>query len=56
MRNDANDYELRAYFTGGLTEKIAADFAGLFRKNEGYIKDLVNGGELGGPADCQLEE
>jgi len=47
MRNEANDYDLRAYFTGGLTEKIAADFAGLFRKNDGYIKDLVNGGEVG---------
>ena len=46
-RNDANEFDLRAYVTGGLTETIAADFAGSLRKNDGYIKDLVRGGTLG---------
>ena len=47
MRNDANSYEARAYLTGGLTEKLAADIAGLYRKNDGFIKDLTNGGTVG---------
>ncbi len=47
MRNDAGDYDGRVYVTGPLSDNIAADFAGLFRKNEGYIKDLVRGGGLG---------
>ena len=47
MRGEANDYDLRAYITGPLTSTLAADFAGLYRKNDGYIKDLVRGGHLG---------
>jgi iron complex outermembrane receptor protein len=47
MRNDANEYDIRTYLTGGLSDKVAMDFAGLFRKNDGYIKDLVRGGMLG---------
>ena len=47
MRGDANDYDLRAYVTGGLTDKIAADFAALYRENDGYADDLVNGGHTG---------
>lgn len=47
MQNDANDYDARAYVTGGLSETVAADLSGLFRKTEGYIKDLIRGGTLG---------
>jgi iron complex outermembrane receptor protein len=47
MRENANDYDLRAYVTGGLTEKVAVDVAAMFRKNDGYVKDLVRGGHLG---------
>ncbi len=47
MRNDAGDYDLRAYLTGGLTDKLAADTAVLYRKNEAYADDLVRGGKLG---------
>lgn len=47
MRNDANDYDARIYLTGPVTDTVAADFAGLYRKTEGYIEDLVRGGGLG---------
>lgn len=47
MRNDANEVDLRTYVTGGLTDTIAVDFAGLYRENDGYIEDLVSGGGLG---------
>ncbi len=47
MRGDANDYDLRAYITGPLTSTIAADLAALYRKNDGYIKNLASGGYLG---------
>ena len=47
MRNDAGDYDARFYITGGLSDKFAADFAALYRKNDGYIDDLVRGGTLG---------
>ena len=47
MRNDANEIDLRTYVTGGLSDKIAMDFAGLYRENGGFITDLVRGGGLG---------
>jgi len=47
MRNDAGDYDARFYVTGPLSGSVAADFAGLYRKNDGYITDLVRGGGLG---------
>lgn len=47
MRRDAGDYDARLYFTGPMGDKVAADFAALFRKNDGYIDDLVRGGTLG---------
>lgn len=47
MRNEAGDYDLRGYLTGGLTDKLAADVALLYRKNEAYADDLVRGGKLG---------
>lgn len=48
MRRDAGDYDARVYVTGPLSEHAALDIAGLFRKNDGYIDDLVRGGTLGG--------
>lgn len=47
MRRDAGDYDARLYFTGPMGDKVAADLAALFRKNDGYIDDLVRGGTLG---------
>ncbi len=47
MRNDAGDYDARLYVTGPISESAAFDIAGLFRRNDGYIKDLVRGGTLG---------
>lgn len=47
MRNDAGDYDARLYLTGPISQSVAFDIAGLFRKNDGYIKDLVRGGTLG---------
>ena len=47
LRNDASDYDARAYITGGLTETLAADFAGLYRKTDAYIDDLFRGGHVG---------
>lgn len=46
-RNKANDLDVRSYLTGGLTDKVAMDFAGLYRENGAYIKDLVRGGHIG---------
>src|SRR3546814_19205944 len=47
MLRDAGDYDARFYSTGCLSDKLAADFAALYRKNDGYIDDLVRGGTLG---------
>ncbi|QGN54056.1 TonB-dependent receptor [Novosphingobium sp. Gsoil 351] len=47
MRNDAGDYDARFYVTGPIGDTVAVDLASLYRKNEGYIKDLVRGGGLG---------
>lgn len=47
MRNDANDYDARGYVTTGITDTLAADIAGLYRENDGFIKDLFNGGTVG---------
>jgi iron complex outermembrane receptor protein len=47
MRENADEYDLRAYITGGVTDNVAADLALLFRKNDGYITDLARGGVLG---------
>jgi len=47
MRRDAGDYDARLYVTGPLSEHAALDIAALFRKNDGYIDDLVRGGTLG---------
>lgn len=48
LRNNANEYDLRAYATTGLTEKFAIDFAGLYRQTERYIPELSTGRKLGG--------
>ncbi|MDB5698678.1 MAG: hypothetical protein JWN69_1482 [Alphaproteobacteria bacterium] len=54
MRNDATEIDLRTYLTAGLTDTIAMDFAGLYKKNDGYIKDLVRGGNLGDSRSINL--
>lgn len=47
LRNDSSDYDVRGYFTTGLTETIAFDFAGLYRETDPYIEDLALGEDLG---------
>ncbi|CCA92434.1 TonB-dependent receptor [Novosphingobium sp. PP1Y] len=47
MRREAGDYDARLYVTGPISEKAAIDLSALFRKNDGYIDDLVRGGTLG---------
>jgi iron complex outermembrane receptor protein len=47
MRRSAGDYDARLYVTGPISEKAAIDLSALFRKNDGYIDDLVRGGTLG---------
>lgn len=42
--HNASDLDFRAYLTGGITDTVAVDFAGLYRRNDGYIKDLVRPG------------
>jgi iron complex outermembrane receptor protein len=46
-RNKADNYDIRGYVTGGITDTLAIDFAALHRNEDGYIKDLVRGGTLG---------
>lgn len=48
LRNDANEYDLRAYVTTGLTDNIAVDFAGMYRQTEQYIPELSTGRKFGG--------
>ncbi|MBX9896477.1 MAG: TonB-dependent receptor [Qipengyuania sp.] len=47
MREDASDIDLRGYFTGALSEAVAADLALLYRKNDGYITNLTGGEPFG---------
>jgi iron complex outermembrane receptor protein len=47
MRNSAEDVDARVYASGPINDTLAADFSGLYRQNDGYIKDLVRGGGLG---------
>ena len=54
MRNDATEVDLRTYLTTGLTDTLAIDFAGLYKENDGYIKDLVRGGTLGDSRSINL--
>jgi iron complex outermembrane receptor protein len=42
LRNDAMHIDLRTYATGPLSENVAFDIAGLYKRNGGYIKDLVH--------------
>ncbi len=39
----AGDYDLRGYVTGGLSDTFAIDFAGLYKKTDDYVTDLVSG-------------
>lgn len=47
MREKANEVDGRVYLTGGLTSNIAVDFAGLIRKNDGYIADIARNVTVG---------
>ena len=47
LREDSNNFDIRAYATGGLTDSIAADLAVLYRNQDGYATDLVSGGTVG---------
>ena len=47
LREDANNFDIRAYVTGGLTDTIAADLAVLYRNQDGYATNLLNGGAVG---------
>ena len=42
------DYNVRGYLTGGLTDTVAADIAGIYRKSDNFVDDLVRGGKVGG--------
>src|SRR3546814_17200916 len=42
------DYNVRGYLTGGLSDTIAADIAGIYRKTDSFVDDLVRGGKAGG--------
>lgn len=44
--NNSQKYE--GYFTTGLTDKVAFDVAGLFKKGDGYFRDTVTGGDTVG--------
>lgn len=48
LRNNSMDYDIRGYATGGLSNTLAMDISGVYRKTEDYIVDLVRGGKLGG--------
>jgi iron complex outermembrane recepter protein len=43
---NAQSYE--GYFTTGLTDRIAFDVAGLYRKGDGYFDDIVTGSDKDG--------
>lgn len=47
MRESAGDYDARLYVTGPVSDGAAVDLAALFRRNDGYLTDLVRGGALG---------
>ena len=47
MREDSNNFDIRAYATGGLTDTIAADLAVLYRNQSGYVTFLPDGGAVG---------
>ena len=47
LRNEANDVDVRGYFTTGLSEKVAFDIAGLYRETDPYIKELNLDDDLG---------
>lgn len=48
LRNNSMDYDIRGYATGGLSDTLAMDISGVYRKTEDYMLDLVRGGKLGG--------
>ncbi len=48
IETGGGDYNARGYVTGGLSDTIAADFAGIYRKSDNFVDDLVRGGKAGG--------
>ncbi|WP_289145140.1 TonB-dependent receptor [uncultured Sphingobium sp.] len=48
LRNSTSDVDIRGYITGGLTDKLAADFSGIYRDTGDYIKNLLPGKDVGG--------
>jgi len=48
LRNDADDVDVRGYITGPITSTIAGDFAMLYRKADGHVRNLGTGGTVGG--------
>lgn len=45
--DDANAIDVRAYFTGPVTDSVAIDLAALYRKNGGYVQNLVGDNDYG---------
>jgi iron complex outermembrane receptor protein len=43
-----NDRSVRGYYTNGLSESTAFDVAALYGASDGYVHDLVDGGDAGG--------
>lgn len=43
-----NEHSLRGYYTNGVTDSVAFDVALLYNSSDGYVHDLVNGGDTGG--------
>lgn len=48
METGDGDYNIRGYLTGGLSDSVAADIAGIYRKSDNFVDDLVRGGKAGG--------
>ncbi|QGN56300.1 TonB-dependent receptor [Novosphingobium sp. Gsoil 351] len=48
VETGAGDYNLRGYLTGGLSDTLAADIAGIYRKSDNFVDDVVRGGKAGG--------
>jgi iron complex outermembrane recepter protein len=48
LETGGGDYNIRGYLTGGLTDTVAADIAGIYRRTDDFVDDLVRGGKAGG--------
>lgn len=47
MRNGVEDYEAKLYATTGISSDVAVDFAALYRKNGGFVDNLVGSDDFG---------